>query len=186
MCLMRLGTPIPNRFTRTGGAARFCRALDDSLNEEWMADKGRFSMDGLRRRRLDKPWVRRDGKLVRRRGRRRSRLLRHGVRDVDGSRIGAVAGDLCDAESMLALKDLLQRAGIAESGLPAGRREARCVRAGIFICSIPAMVGIDEADALLIVGSNPRREVAGAECADPQAVDCGLVFRLAWWDRMRI
>src|SRR6202047_3550821 len=76
---------------------------------------------------------------------------------VTGERIGAVAGDLCDAESMLALKDLMAALGSANvdcrqngAKLDASRRD--------FYCFNTSIAGIEEADAILIVGSNPREE----------------------------
>jgi NADH-quinone oxidoreductase subunit G len=151
-----LGTPI-RIDSRGPEVLRILPREDDSLNEEWMADKGRFSMDGLRRRRLDKPWVRRDGKLVPASWQEAFAAIAARVREVEGARIGALAGDLCDAESMLALKDLLSALGSQNldcrqdgAKLDASRRD--------FYLFNPGVVGIDEADALLIVGSNPRRE----------------------------
>jgi NADH-quinone oxidoreductase subunit G len=151
-----LGTPI-RIDSRGPEVLRILPRVDDSLNEEWMADKGRFSMDGLRRRRLDKPWVRRDGKLVPASWQEAFAAIAAKIRATDGTRVGAVAGDLCDAESMLALKDLMAALGSQNldcrqdgAKLDASRRD--------FYLFNPGVAGIDEADALLIIGSNPRHE----------------------------
>jgi NADH-quinone oxidoreductase subunit G len=151
-----LGTPI-RIDTRGPEVLRILPRVDDDLNEEWMADKGRFSFDGLKRRRLDKPWVRRDGKLVPATWAEAFAAIAGRLRDVPGSRIGAVAGDLCDAESMVALKDLFTALGSPNldcrqdgAKLDASRRDFYLFNTGV--------TGIDEADALLIVGSNPRHE----------------------------
>jgi len=151
-----LGTPI-RIDTRGPEVLRILPRPDDDLNEEWMADKGRFSFDGLKRRRLDRPWVRRDGRLVPATWPEAFAAIASRLRGVDGARIGAVAGDLCDAESMVALKDLFSALGSRNldcrqdgARLDASRRDFYLFNAGV--------AGIDQADALLIVGSNPRHE----------------------------
>jgi NADH-quinone oxidoreductase subunit G len=131
--------------------------VNDDVNEEWLGDKSRFSFDGLKRRRLDKPWVRKDGKLVPATWPEAFGAIAAKLQGLPGDRIGAIAGDLCDVESMLALKDLLAGLGATSldcrqdgARLDAGRRE--------FYLFNSTIAGIDEADALLIIGSNPRRE----------------------------
>ena len=151
-----LGTPI--RIDARGPEVlRILPRENDDLNEEWMADKGRFSFDGLKRRRLDKPWVRRDGKLMPATWPEAFSAIAARLRDADGARVGAIAGDLCDAESMLALKDLMAALGSQNldcrqdgAALDANRRDFYLFNAGV--------AAIDQADALLIIGSNPRHE----------------------------
>ena len=130
---------------------------NEDVNEEWMADKGRFSHDGLKRRRLDKPWVRENGKLRAATWPEAFAAIAAKLKGLPGERIGAVAGDLCDAESMLALKDLMAGLGSVNldcrqdgAALEAGRRD--------FYTFNTTVAGIDEADAVLLVGCNPRRE----------------------------
>ncbi|MBV9653926.1 MAG: NADH-quinone oxidoreductase subunit G [Acetobacteraceae bacterium] len=136
---------------------RILPRLNEEVNEEWLADKARFSMDGLKRRRLDRPWVRRDGKLVQATWGDAFTVIAERLQGVAGERIGALAGDLCDAESMVALKDLLTALGSAnldcrQDGvlLQAGRRD--------FYTFNSTIAAIEEADALLLIGTNPRRE----------------------------
>jgi NADH-quinone oxidoreductase subunit G len=151
-----LGTPI--RIDARGPEVlRILPRVNDDINEEWLSDKARFAFDGLRRRRLDKPWVRRGGKLEAASWADAFAAIAARVRGVDGKRIGAVAGDLCDAESMLALRDLMAALGSANldcrqdgAKLDASRREFYLFNTGI--------AGIDVADALLLIGCNPRRE----------------------------
>ncbi len=76
-----------------------------------MADKGRFSHDGLKRRRLDKPWLRENGSLRPATWPEAFGAIAAKLQGLAGDRIGAIAGDLCDAESMLALKDLMASLG---------------------------------------------------------------------------
>ena len=105
-----LGTPI-RVDARGPEVLRILPRIDDSINDEWLGDKSRFSIDGFKRRRLDKPWVRRDGKLHAATWQEAFAAIAGRIRGASGARIGAVAGDLCDAESMMALKDLLASLG---------------------------------------------------------------------------
>ncbi len=136
---------------------RILPRINDDVNEEWLGDKSRFFVDGLKRRRLDRPWVRRDGKLMPANWAEAFAAIAERVQGVPGERIGAVAGDLCDAESMLALKDLMAALGSANldcrqdgARLDASRRD--------FYLFNSTIAGIEEADALVLVGSNPRHE----------------------------
>ena len=90
---------------------RILPRLNDDVNEEWLGDKSRFAMDGLKRRRLDRPWLRRDGKLVPATWGEAFDAIAERLTAARGDRIGAIAGDLCDAESMLALSDLMGALG---------------------------------------------------------------------------
>ncbi|NMJ42422.1 NADH-quinone oxidoreductase subunit G [Roseomonas sp. JC162] len=136
---------------------RIIPRINDAVNEEWMADRGRFSFDGLKRRRLDRPWVRKDGKLVAATWPEAFAAIATRFASLPGERIGAVAGALADAESTLALKDLMAAYGSANldcrddgSAIDASRPE--------FYRFNTTIAGIDEADALLIIGSDPRKE----------------------------
>ena len=151
-----VGTPI-RVDARGPEVLRILPRINDEINDEWLADKSRFSLDGLKRRRLDKPWVRRDGKLQPASWLEAFAAIADRLRGVAGARIGAIAGDLCDAESMLALKDLMASLGSENldcrqdgAQLDASRRE--------FYLFNSTIAGIDVADAILLIGSNPRRE----------------------------
>ncbi len=136
---------------------RILPRVNEDVNEEWIGDKSRFAIDGLKRRRLDRPWVRENGKLKPATWDDAFNAIAAKLKPLSGDRIGAVAGDLCDAESMLALKDLMASLGSTNldcrqdgARLDAGRRD--------FYCFNTSIAAIEEADAILIVGSNPRRE----------------------------
>ncbi len=136
---------------------RILPRLNEDVNEEWLADKSRFSVDGLKRRRLDRCWVRSAGTLRRASWPQAFEAIAARLRGLAGNRIGAVAGNLADAESMLALKELMSALGSVnldcrEDGAHAevGRRD--------FYNFNTTIAGIEMADALLIIGSNPRRE----------------------------
>src|ERR1700676_1255139 len=85
--------------------------LHEAVNEEWISDKGRFAVDGLTRRRLDRPYIRRGGKLVEAAWDEALDLVADRLKSTPGERIAAIAGDLCDAEAMFALQELLGRLG---------------------------------------------------------------------------
>ena len=136
---------------------RILPRLNEDVNEEWLGDKSRFSIDGLKRRRLDRPWLKKDGKLQAVSWAEAFSAIADKVKGLAGDRIGAIAGDLCDAESMLALKDLMTSLGSANidcrqdgARLDVSRRDFYS-----FNTSIP---GIEEADAVLLIGTNPRIE----------------------------
>ncbi len=136
---------------------RILPRLNEDVNEEWLGDKSRFALDGLRRRRLDRPWVRRNGKLIEASWSEAFTAIAERLHGVSGDRIGAVAGDLCDVESMLALKDLMTALGSANldcrqdgARLDATRRD--------FYTFNTSIAGIEDADAILLIGTNPRRE----------------------------
>ena len=136
---------------------RILPRINEDVNEEWLGDKSRFAMDGLKRRRLDRPWVRENGKLRAATWDQAFAAIAAKLKTLQGDRIGAIVGDLCDAESVLALKDLLANLGSANvdcrqdgARLDATRRD--------FYCFNTSIAGIEEADAILIVGSNPRKE----------------------------
>jgi NADH-quinone oxidoreductase subunit G len=136
---------------------RILPRVNEDVNEEWLGDKARFALDGLKRRRLDRPWLRENGKLRAATWQEAFDAIATRLKPLPGDRIGAIAGDLCDAESMLALKDLFAALGSANldcrqdgAKMDVGRRD--------FYCFNTSIAGIEGADAILIVGSNPRRE----------------------------
>ncbi len=81
--------------------------LNEDVNEEWLADKGRFAYDGLTIQRLDEPLLKRGNEYVRISWREAMAIISEKFATTQGNDIKAIAGDLADAESMMALKDLL-------------------------------------------------------------------------------
>lgn len=133
---------------------RILPRVNDDVNEEWLSDKGRFQVDGLTRRRLDRPWIRRDGKLV-------AATWGEAFAAVGsinpGSSIAAIAGDLVDCETMFAAKALL---GALGSSLLEGRQTGMKYDTGNLaaVNFNTTLAGIELADAVLIVGSHVRWE----------------------------
>ncbi len=145
--------------TRGREVMRILPRVNEAINEEWISDKTRHIVDGLRSQRLDRPYIRTNGKLRAASWPEAFAAIAVKVKGIDGSRIGAVAGDLAAVEEMFALKDLLAKLGstnIATQGSdgfdPAAGRASYIFN--------PTIAGIEQADALLIVGSNPRKEAA--------------------------
>ena len=109
------------------------------------------------RRRLDKPWLRVGGKLKPATWEEAFIAIAARMRDLPGSRIGALAGDMADAESMLALKDLMGALGSANVDCRQGGAVFDTSRRDYYIFN-STIAGIEEADALLLIGTNPRHE----------------------------
>ncbi len=135
--------------------------LHEDVNEEWISDRTRFSYDGLTKSRLDRPYVRdtRDGKLKEASWDEAFQAIAGNLQGLKGEEIAGLVGDLADVESIVALKDLLT--GLGSPNLDCrtdGARFDPSVRAGYIFNS--SIAGLDEADAILIIGSNPRFEAS--------------------------
>jgi NADH-quinone oxidoreductase subunit G len=151
-----VGAPI-RVDARGAEVLRILPRRNDDVNEEWLGDKSRFSFDGLKRRRLDKPWIREHGKLRPASWPEAFGAIAAKLDGLPGERVGAIAGDLCDAESMLALKDLMLALGSTNLDCRQDGAALDPARRDFYIFNT-SIAGIEEADALLIIGSNPRHE----------------------------
>ncbi len=145
--------------TRGREVMRILPRVNDAVNEEWISDKSRHVVDGLRTQRLDRPYVRDGGKLRPASWQEAFDAIAAKIGASKGKRIGAIAGDLAAVEEMFAAKDLLSRLGsvnfatqLSDAFVPQAGRASYLFN--------PTIAGIEQADALLIVGSNPRREAA--------------------------
>ncbi|MSQ86421.1 MAG: NADH-quinone oxidoreductase subunit G [Alphaproteobacteria bacterium] len=132
--------------------------LNETVNEEWLSDKARHACDGLQYQRLDKPYVRgANGKLKEATWAEAFAAIGAKLKNVAGPKVAALSGDLVDAESMFALKQLMTSLGSANIDCRQdGAAVNPAVRASYLFNS--GIAGIEEADAILIVGSDPRRE----------------------------
>jgi NADH-quinone oxidoreductase subunit G len=136
---------------------RILPRVNDDVNEEWLADKSRYAVDGLRRQRLDRPYVRIDGRLRPVGWPEALDAIAKRVTGVPGNRMAAIAGDFADAESMFALKGLMSALGSPNIDCRQdGAALDPSARASWLFNS--TIAGIEKADAILIVGSNPRWE----------------------------
>jgi NADH-quinone oxidoreductase subunit G len=130
------------------------------VNEEWISDKTRFIWDGLRTQRLDRPYIRLNGKLQQATWAEAFAAIAAKVKGAPASKIGAIAGDLASVEEMFAVKQLLGLVGSANiDGRQDGTKLDPSLGRASYIFN-PTIAGIDRADAMLIVGSDPRHEAA--------------------------
>ncbi len=142
---------------RGNAVMRILPRLHDGVNEEWISDKTRFCYDGLKKRRLDRPYVRKGKKLVAASWNEAFTAIQKGLKGIDGKAIAGIAGDLADMESMYAFKDLL-------AGLGASRVECRADGADIDPSNRAAYLlnggfeALEDADLVVLVGCNPRNE----------------------------
>ncbi len=86
---------------------RILPRVNEQVNEEWISDKTRFIWDGLRTQRLDRPYIRKDGRLVAASWPEAFDAIKDAVAKTKGDKIGAIAGDLATVEEMYALKALM-------------------------------------------------------------------------------
>ena len=142
---------------RGSAVLRVLPRTNEAINEEWISDKTRYAVDGLARQRLDQPYLRVDGKLKPASWVEALDTVAAKVKATTPDRIGVIAGDLQDAESMKAAKDLFGGMGVIsldcrQDGmvLGGGARESWLLNS--------AIQGLEDADVILLVGTNPRLE----------------------------
>ncbi|RYD52511.1 MAG: NADH-quinone oxidoreductase subunit G [Sphingomonadales bacterium] len=128
--------------------------INEDVNEEWAHDKTRYHVDGLVRRRLDKPFVRKNGKLIEASWDEAFDAI---VAVNAGSSVAAIAGDMLDCETMYAAKKLVNALG---SELLEGRQTGMAYDVTNLgsIAFNTTIASIEDADAILLVGTNLRWE----------------------------
>ena len=145
--------------SKAGEVVRVLPRINEEINEEWISDKSRFAIDGLLNQRLETCYVKNaDGKLVSTSFEEAFNFIQKKLSGINlSSQFAAITGDFTDAETIFALKDLMHKFGspFTESrqkdfSLNVEKRENYIFNSGI--------AGIDEADFILIIGSNPRIE----------------------------
>jgi NADH-quinone oxidoreductase subunit G len=129
--------------------------VNEEVNEEWISDKARHACDGLLRQRLDRPYVRVNGKLKPASWAEAFAAIAERVRGTTPAKMAAIVGDLAAAEEIKALKDLMTALGVVHldcrqdgAKIAAGPRQTYLFNTGI--------AGVEAADAILLVGANPR------------------------------
>jgi NADH-quinone oxidoreductase subunit G len=143
---------------RGSAVLRVLPRINEDVNEEWISDKTRYAVDGLGRQRLDRPYVRTaTGQLKPATWAEAFAAVASKIKATSPDRIGVIAGDLQDAESLKATKDLFTALGVKSldsrqdgSTLGAGPRESWLFNS--------TLAGIENADVVLFVGANPRLE----------------------------
>jgi NADH-quinone oxidoreductase subunit G len=146
--------------TRGREVMRILPRDNDDVNEEWISDKTRHVVDGLRTQRLDQPYIREDGRLYPASWRDAFDAIAAKVKQTEAKRMGAIVGDLAAVEEIFALQDLMTRLGVAniDCRQDGAALDPTAGRASYLFNA--TIAGIEQADALLIVASNPRREAA--------------------------
>ena len=145
---------------------RILPRLNDDINEEWINDKSRFACDGLKTQRLTTPLIRRDGKFLPVSWEQALTEIGNAYQRISpkGNEFKAIAGHLVDTETLVTMKDLANKIGSENLALdqPFGSRP---IAHGIDLRSSytfnSKIYGVEEADAILLVGTNPRHEAAG-------------------------
>ncbi len=142
---------------RGAAVLRVLPRVNEAVNEEWISDKTRYAVDGLSRQRLDRPFIRENGKLKPATWTEALDAVAAKVKATSPDRVGVIAGDLQDAESMKAALDLFGGLGVTsldcrQDGmvLGGGQRESWLLNSSI--------QGLEDADVILLVGTNPRLE----------------------------
>lgn len=136
---------------------RILPRLNEEINEEWISDKTRFCYDGLKYQRLDKAYVKREGKLQAGSFDEAFNAIAKKVKSIQASEIAALSGQVSAAEEIFALKKLLEKLGSKnfDCRLNGEKLSASDRASYLFNTSI---AGIDSADACLLIGVNPRKD----------------------------
>jgi NADH-quinone oxidoreductase subunit G len=146
--------------TRGREVMRVMPRLNEAVNEEWISDKTRFIWDGLKSQRLDRPYIRENGKLRPATWAEAFGVIAARVKAAKPDRIGALAGQLAGVEEMFALKGLMAALGSKnlDCRFPGSPLNPGYGRASYLFNT--TIAGIEEADAIVLIGTNPRKEAA--------------------------
>jgi NADH-quinone oxidoreductase subunit G len=145
--------------SRGNEVMRVAPARNDAINETWLSDKARFACDGLTRKRLTQPMARVDGRLQSVTWDEAFAAVAARLRGRAPERIAALAGDQTDVETLYAARLLLDKLGVASRDCRQDGAEVDIsIRAGTLMNT--GIAGLEEADALLLIGCDPRREAA--------------------------
>jgi NADH-quinone oxidoreductase subunit G len=137
---------------------RILPRINEAVNEEWISDKTRHACDGLKVQRLDRPYVRENGRLRPASWNEAFAAIADKTKVAAPERIGAIAGDLAGVEEMFALKSLMTSLGSTNMDC---RVDGTALNPALGRASYtfgPGIAGIDQADAILLIGCNPRTE----------------------------
>src|SRR5437588_6294536 len=144
--------------TRGREVMRVLPRVNEDINEEWISDKTRHVVDGLRTQRLDQPYIRENGRLRPASWSEAFQAIAAKIAKTSPERIGAIVGDLAAVEEIFALKDLMTRLQVANLDC---RQDGAALDPSLGRASYlfnATIAGIEQADGLMIVGANPRKE----------------------------
>jgi NADH-quinone oxidoreductase subunit G len=136
---------------------RILPRLNEDINEEWISDRTRFAYDGLKRQRLDQPYKRVDGKLKPCTWDEAFSTIKEKLKEVKGSEIAALTGDLVDCESMFSLKKLMLALGCPNIDCRQDGALLSTLSRTHYVMNTP-IAKIEESDCILLIGTNPRHE----------------------------
>ncbi len=144
--------------TRGREVMRVLPRNNDAVNEEWISDKTRHVADGLRTQRLDTPYIRRNGRMQPATWAEAFALIAEKLKGANPAQVGAIAGDLAGAEEMFALNDLMPRLGVTniDCRQDGAKLDPALGRASYLFNG--TIEGIEQADAIMLIGTNPRLE----------------------------
>jgi NADH-quinone oxidoreductase subunit G len=145
--------------SRGGEVMRILPRLHEGVNEEWINDRTRFAYDGLKKNRLDRPYCKdkQNGRLRECSWEEALGIAADKIKTFEAKNIAAFAGDLADAESIYALKSLMDNRGCPNYECCTDGAFFDSSRKGSYAFNT-TIAGIEDADAILIVGANPRHE----------------------------
>ncbi|MFG1400819.1 NADH-quinone oxidoreductase subunit NuoG [Xanthobacter sediminis] len=146
--------------TRGREVMRILPRVNDLVNEEWISDKSRYVWDGLKVQRLDRPYLRKGTRLVPASWNEAFVAIAARVKTAKPERIGALIGDLASVEEIFALKGLMTKLGSANID---ARQDGAALDPALGRATYvfnPSIAGIDDADAILLVGTDPRHEAS--------------------------
>ncbi len=144
--------------TRGREVMRIMPRLHEEVNEEWISDKTRFIWDGLKTQRLDRPYVKQNGKLAPASWTDALNAVAEKVKAAGGAKTAAIAGDLACVEDMFALKALMESIGSANMDCRQDGAQLDPSLGRTTYLFNSTVEGIEDADAILLVGANPRIE----------------------------
>ena len=146
--------------TRGNEVMRVLPRVNDDVNEEWISDKTRHAIDGLKRQRIDRPYLRgKNGRLEECSWEDAFKAVQTKMGKAKADKIAALIGDQCDAESIYALKALMDAMGVANLDCRQDGAALNTSARGNYIFN-SSFNGLEETDYVLLIGSNPRHEAA--------------------------
>lgn len=134
---------------------RILPRVNEEINEEWISDKTRFSYDGLKLQRIDRPYLKKNGKFVEVSFEEAISAIASKIRLTDPSKIGAIAGTLCDVESLYTLKKLMNLIGSYNIDANEFGYKLDYTARGNYLFNT-TVAAVSDADLCLLIGANPR------------------------------
>lgn len=156
-CMDAMGANI-DAHVRGADLLRILPRINEEVNEEWISDKSRHAFDGLKKQRLTVPMSRNaDGTFAELNWQEAMQIAAEKLTSVTGDKIQGVIGQFQDVESIVAYKDLMNRLNCDNLDVRSNQAELSCDFRSQYLMNSKIM-GIDETDLLLFIGSNPKTE----------------------------